>query len=355
MSASGLRPQPQECVAAARVAVDAVGHLEGRRAARNPSADCGGRPVAGSTSSSTGRSAWSISPRSSGQPRTSARYVFPTACPRMPRTGLVRSRGRARRQARRRYPCRDDAQDRHGGRAGRGASARRSAFRAHRPASGGPAARRACRSPRASRHGRGSAVLCRSCGGIRRSIGRRHDVPSERLTAWEQGGSTIRLLGRRIFTRTAIVGDRKPLLLIHGYPTSSYDWHALWAPLAERYSLYALDMLGFGLSEKPRGRALHHRAAGRLLPGAARRARMRGGACSRPRLWRHRRAGTARPGSRGARAAAQRGLSERRTVSRNTPAAADPAAAGHADARTIHCAWHDRQPLRVDDAVHFRP
>ena len=78
-------------------------------------------------------------------------------------------------------------------------------------------------------------------------------MPSERLTAWEKGGATIRLLGRRIFTRTAIVGDRKPLLLIHGYPTSSYDWHALWEPLAERYSLYALDMLGFGLSEKPRG------------------------------------------------------------------------------------------------------
>lgn len=76
---------------------------------------------------------------------------------------------------------------------------------------------------------------------------------SERLTAWEKGGATIRLLGRRIFTRTAIVGDRKPLLLIHGYPTSSYDWHALWEPLAARYSLYALDMLGFGLSEKPPG------------------------------------------------------------------------------------------------------
>jgi pimeloyl-ACP methyl ester carboxylesterase len=81
----------------------------------------------------------------------------------------------------------------------------------------------------------------------------RHFEPSARLTAWERGGQTIRLLGRRIFTRTAIVGDRKPLLLIHGYPTSSYDWHALWEPLAERYSLYALDMLGFGLSEKPPG------------------------------------------------------------------------------------------------------
>ena len=74
---------------------------------------------------------------------------------------------------------------------------------------------------------------------------------SERLDAWRRGGQTIRLLGRQIFVRTAIAGDRKPLLLIHGYPTASYDWHAVWGPLAERYSLYTLDMLGFGLSEKP--------------------------------------------------------------------------------------------------------
>jgi pimeloyl-ACP methyl ester carboxylesterase len=75
---------------------------------------------------------------------------------------------------------------------------------------------------------------------------------SQKLTAWKEGGATFRLLGRRIFARTAIVEGRRPLLLIHGYPTASYDWHAVWAPLAERYSLYALDMLGFGLSEKPR-------------------------------------------------------------------------------------------------------
>jgi pimeloyl-ACP methyl ester carboxylesterase len=74
---------------------------------------------------------------------------------------------------------------------------------------------------------------------------------SERLDAWRAGGQTIRLLGRRIFVRTAIAFDRKPLLLIHGYPTASYDWHALWGPLTEHYSVYALDMLGFGFSEKP--------------------------------------------------------------------------------------------------------
>ena len=59
------------------------------------------------------------------------------------------------------------------------------------------------------------------------------------------------LAGRRIFVRSAIAPGKPPLLLIHGYPTASYDWHRLWPALAERYSLYALDLLGFGMSEKP--------------------------------------------------------------------------------------------------------
>jgi pimeloyl-ACP methyl ester carboxylesterase len=46
--------------------------------------------------------------------------------------------------------------------------------------------------------------------------------------------------------------DRPALLLIHGYPTSSHDWHAVWDALAARHSLYTLDLLGFGRSEKPR-------------------------------------------------------------------------------------------------------
>ena len=74
---------------------------------------------------------------------------------------------------------------------------------------------------------------------------------SGRLDQWMRGGTNLSLNGRRIFVRTAVTHDRPPLLLIHGYPTASYDWHRLWEPLAQRYSLYALDMLGFGLSEKP--------------------------------------------------------------------------------------------------------
>jgi pimeloyl-ACP methyl ester carboxylesterase len=76
---------------------------------------------------------------------------------------------------------------------------------------------------------------------------------SRRLEQWIAGGTPLELAGHRVFTRTAITANRPGLLLIHGYPTASYDWHRLWEPLAQTYSLYALDLLGFGLSDKPAG------------------------------------------------------------------------------------------------------
>ncbi|WP_370339442.1 alpha/beta fold hydrolase [Parvularcula marina] len=48
-------------------------------------------------------------------------------------------------------------------------------------------------------------------------------------------------------------GEGPDLLLIHGFPTSSWDWAALWGPLSWHFRLHAMDMLGFGLSDKPRG------------------------------------------------------------------------------------------------------
>lgn len=75
---------------------------------------------------------------------------------------------------------------------------------------------------------------------------------SRNLRDWVNAGEVLVLEGERIFTRTAVGSGRPPLLLIHGYPTASYDWYLVWPRLAARYSLYACDMLGFGLSAKPR-------------------------------------------------------------------------------------------------------
>ncbi|KAL6047352.1 Mesoderm specific transcript [Balamuthia mandrillaris] len=42
------------------------------------------------------------------------------------------------------------------------------------------------------------------------------------------------------------------LVLLHGFPTSSWDWHKMWPQLSRRFGrLVALDFLGFGFSDKP--------------------------------------------------------------------------------------------------------
>jgi len=41
------------------------------------------------------------------------------------------------------------------------------------------------------------------------------------------------------------------IILIHGYPTSSWDWEPIWPALLTDYRLVCLDMLGFGFSDKP--------------------------------------------------------------------------------------------------------
>lgn len=43
------------------------------------------------------------------------------------------------------------------------------------------------------------------------------------------------------------------LLLIHGFPTASWDWIAIWEALGRDFRLLAVDMIGFGFSAKPPG------------------------------------------------------------------------------------------------------
>ena len=71
---------------------------------------------------------------------------------------------------------------------------------------------------------------------------------------WKKEAKTLVSGGRRIaYWTTEERNEAKPLLLlIHGYPTSSWDWSFLWDGLKSRFRLAAMDMPGFGLSEKPR-------------------------------------------------------------------------------------------------------
>lgn len=48
-------------------------------------------------------------------------------------------------------------------------------------------------------------------------------------------------------------GTGTPLVLIHGYTSSVYTWKDLFEPLSQKYRVIALDLKGFGFSEKPDG------------------------------------------------------------------------------------------------------
>jgi hypothetical protein len=67
----------------------------------------------------------------------------------------------------------------------------------------------------------------------------------------EPGASARDIRLSRPAIRYWTAGQGEPLLLIHGFPTASWDWHYLWQPLAQRYRVIACDMLGFGDSAKP--------------------------------------------------------------------------------------------------------
>lgn len=76
------------------------------------------------------------------------------------------------------------------------------------------------------------------------------------LSQWQQSGQYFHFVGHRIFYRSSFEPDArehsKPVLvLIHGFPTASWDWAKIWSMLVQHFELVTLDMLGFGYSDKP--------------------------------------------------------------------------------------------------------
>src|ERR1700743_428966 len=57
--------------------------------------------------------------------------------------------------------------------------------------------------------------------------------------------------GHAIFYREAGPRDAPVIVLLHGFPTSSYMFRDLLPKLADRYHVIAPDHLGFGLSDAP--------------------------------------------------------------------------------------------------------
>lgn len=70
---------------------------------------------------------------------------------------------------------------------------------------------------------------------------------------WADAGAYYRARGHRVFAIDTgdTGGDRPALVILHGYPTSSHDYHRVLPRLSERHRVIVHDHLGFGLSDKP--------------------------------------------------------------------------------------------------------
>jgi pimeloyl-ACP methyl ester carboxylesterase len=68
---------------------------------------------------------------------------------------------------------------------------------------------------------------------------------------WRAKGSTFEWRGQRVFSR--VEGSGEVVLLVHGFPTASWDWAPIWPALTAKYRVLALDMMGFGFTAKPIG------------------------------------------------------------------------------------------------------
>lgn len=71
------------------------------------------------------------------------------------------------------------------------------------------------------------------------------------LSSWLARGAHVDTGEGGIFYVTA--GEGEPLVLLHGFPTASWDWHQVFEALARRYRVIAFDKLGYGFSDKPPG------------------------------------------------------------------------------------------------------
>ena len=74
------------------------------------------------------------------------------------------------------------------------------------------------------------------------------------LEAWRRGGQRVAYRGHSLFVQQEgrAQRDGEAVVLLHGFPTASWDFRHVWDGLAAQGRVVTLDLLGYGFSDKPR-------------------------------------------------------------------------------------------------------
>ena len=78
-------------------------------------------------------------------------------------------------------------------------------------------------------------------------------VPYAEVAARVAPARLLPIDGQRVYAEEAGAGEA--LILVHGFGGSSYSWRQVLPALAERRRVVALDLSGFGFTERPKARA----------------------------------------------------------------------------------------------------
>jgi pimeloyl-ACP methyl ester carboxylesterase len=75
----------------------------------------------------------------------------------------------------------------------------------------------------------------------------------DNLKQWRSEGTVKDINGHQIFVHATgpVSDDGHGVLIVHGYPGSSWDWQAVTEIIGDKARIVSIDMPGFGLSEKP--------------------------------------------------------------------------------------------------------
>lgn len=75
---------------------------------------------------------------------------------------------------------------------------------------------------------------------------------SPALRSWLELGRHHNICGRRVFVIDSQTPSAlPPLLILHGFPTSSFDFHLVYPELSRTRRVVLVDLPGFGFSDKP--------------------------------------------------------------------------------------------------------
>ena len=95
-----------------------------------------------------------------------------------------------------------------------------------------------------------SALSVALSSGLQTAVAEEMEMP-DCIKEWTSQGRYIEFNGHQIFVHSSGPKGKEGVLVVHGYPGSSWDFSGVVGPVAEKTRIVVPDMLGFGHSDTP--------------------------------------------------------------------------------------------------------